>query len=209
MPFAPGPDPERVFDKPGVAWSRAERAMVMTWLNVPPQLPRLVRIAGLNLGYGSTPQDAEEAWQTFCVRDLGKTIDYYDPARGKRFLSYLSMRLAQVCWEQGALIRKRGAVFTPLDDDQGRRDAASSGPPAVGASPEVALVREESYARLRAEVSALPAIYRVVVELCYFEDQSISEIMQALDLRESAVKVRLFRARQLLRDSLERGKGQR
>jgi len=209
MPFAPGPDLERVFDKPGVAWSPAERAMVMTWLNVPPQLPRLVRIAVLNLGPGSTAEDAEEAWQTFCVHDLGKTIDYYDPARGKRFLSYLCMRLEQVCWEKGDLIRRRGAVFRPLDDDQGRPDAASSGPPADGASPEVALVLMESSDRLRAEVKALPAIYRVVVVLRYFEDQSVSEIMQALGLEESAVKVRLFRARQLLRHSLERGMGQR
>lgn len=51
-------------------------------------------------------------------------------------------------------------------------------------------------------VSALPANYRSVLQLYYYEDFSIREIAQILSISESAVKKRLSRARTLLKNKL-------
>ncbi len=53
------------------------------------------------------------------------------------------------------------------------------------------------------EVMALPEKYRVVQDLFYYEELSTKEIAQVLNLRQSAVTTRLFRARELLRQRLK------
>ena len=50
---------------------------------------------------------------------------------------------------------------------------------------------------------SLPEKYRFVVHLFYYEDYSIHEIAGILKLSESNVKVRLSRARSLLREKLQ------
>jgi len=60
---------------------------------------------------------------------------------------------------------------------------------------ELALVVEEA-------VDSLPEAYRSVFMLRQIEDMSTAETAECLDISEEAVKVRLFRARALLRDEL-------
>ncbi len=52
-------------------------------------------------------------------------------------------------------------------------------------------------------VMHLPEKYRIVVHLFYYEDYSVHEIADILKLSESNVKVRLSRARMLLRETLQ------
>lgn len=52
-------------------------------------------------------------------------------------------------------------------------------------------------------VMHLPEKYRIVVHLFYYEDYTIHEIADILKLSESNVKVRLSRARMLLRETLQ------
>lgn len=52
-------------------------------------------------------------------------------------------------------------------------------------------------------VMGLPEKYRIVVHLFYYEDYSVHEIAEILKLTESNVKVRLSRARTLLREKLQ------
>jgi len=49
----------------------------------------------------------------------------------------------------------------------------------------------------------LPSKYSIVIHLYYYEDYSIKEIAQQLKLNEGNVKVRLSRARQLLKEQLK------
>lgn len=53
------------------------------------------------------------------------------------------------------------------------------------------------------EVSRLPARYRVVLQLYYFEDYKVKEIAQILEISESNVKKRLSRARDRLKEVLK------
>ena len=48
----------------------------------------------------------------------------------------------------------------------------------------------------------LPEKYRIVIYLFYYEDYSVKEIAQILNLTESNIKVRLNRGRKLLKKSL-------
>lgn len=52
-------------------------------------------------------------------------------------------------------------------------------------------------------VMALPQKYRLVIHLYYYEDYSVHEIAAALKLTESNVKVRLSRARTMLKKQLK------
>ena len=50
---------------------------------------------------------------------------------------------------------------------------------------------------------SLPEKYRIVIHLFYYEDYTVHEIAGILKLSESNVKVRLSRARSLLREKLQ------
>lgn len=68
--------------------------------------------------------------------------------------------------------------------------------------PAEMLERKEIAGLLREAIAGLPAIYRNVVLLRDIEEMDVRETAQALGLSESAVKVRLHRARALLQRSL-------
>jgi RNA polymerase sigma-70 factor, ECF subfamily len=71
------------------------------------------------------------------------------------------------------------------------------------ASPDIESVAREDRARIRAAVSLLPELYRVVIVLRYFNDLSVDEIAQVTGRPASTVGVQLLRGRALLRSSLE------
>ncbi len=52
-------------------------------------------------------------------------------------------------------------------------------------------------------VMALPEKYRVVIHLFYYEELSIKEIGNVMHLSETAVKTRLHRAREILKETLK------
>ena len=68
---------------------------------------------------------------------------------------------------------------------------------------------EEGYARAEGQgvvltaVGKLPLKYRSVVHLFYFEELSIKQICNILKMSETAVKSRLHRARELLKEKLK------
>jgi RNA polymerase sigma-70 factor, ECF subfamily len=69
--------------------------------------------------------------------------------------------------------------------------------------PESGLAWEQSAARLRQAIHRLPLIYRQAIMLA-LEDMGYAEIAEVLGISESNVGARLTRARQLLRESLEK-----
>ena len=52
-------------------------------------------------------------------------------------------------------------------------------------------------------VLELPQKYRAVIHLFYYEEMSLEEIAQALNLKSSNVRTRLTRARKMLREWLK------
>ena len=63
-------------------------------------------------------------------------------------------------------------------------------------------LRDETSAKVRTAVRALPARDREVVVLYYLEDRPVAEISQLLGSTENAIDVRLHRARKRLKELL-------
>lgn len=61
---------------------------------------------------------------------------------------------------------------------------------------------EDEYREVYSAVLSLPARYRAVIHLHYFEGLSVAEIAETLDLPEGTVKSQLSRGRAFLRDLL-------
>jgi RNA polymerase sigma factor (sigma-70 family) len=70
-------------------------------------------------------------------------------------------------------------------------------------NPEAALAREGQVERLRRAIHQLPVVYRQVITLS-LEGLGYADISEVLGISESNVGVRLTRARQILRESLEK-----
>ena len=68
---------------------------------------------------------------------------------------------------------------------------------------EVAAETKEDRSEVYEAVMGIPEKYRVVVHLFYFEELSIKEICKVLNMSETAVKSRLHRARELLKEKLK------
>ena len=62
---------------------------------------------------------------------------------------------------------------------------------------------EDDYREVYAAVLSLPAKYRSVIHLYYFEGLSVAEMAQTLDMPEGTIKSQLSRGRALLREILQ------
>ncbi|TFB21751.1 sigma-70 family RNA polymerase sigma factor [Filobacillus milosensis] len=74
-------------------------------------------------------------------------------------------------------------------------------------TPEVQSIKQENSDQLLNCVEELPFKYREMIILYYFEDLSIEEITNALDMNTNTVKARLRRARDRLKTKLETNGG--
>lgn len=70
--------------------------------------------------------------------------------------------------------------------------------------PEQLLINQQETLLLREIVDGLKPNYKSIIEMHYFREQSCEEIAAELNLPESTVKVRLFRARELLYNILKK-----
>ena len=116
----------------------------------------------------------------------------YDP---KRPVRHWLLRIASN--EAISYVRKRGRELRRTVDV----DAAATVPDAT-ATPDAESVAREERARIRAAVSGLPELYRVVIVLRYFNELSVDEIAQVTGRPAATVGVQLLRGRALLRAAL-------
>lgn len=192
---------ERIFDKPGRKWSPNEKLVIKTWLNVEPQLSYLLGFIFRRLRASTNEQDAEEAWQDFCVpeKDLDWVIKSYDPSEGRRFWNYLLFWLDRYSWRRNQRNQRRhpGAMQEEFDESKhtDRR---------LARSPEQEAEAREAGAVLLRCLEIMNDNDRLILEKRYLEEKSISEIAKELGIREEVLKVRLHRAKLKLREYLRR-----
>lgn len=105
-----------------------------------------------------------------------------------------------------ALMRRRGrmreARVVTFDDGEGSFAIANVADEARG--PEMEALAGEVRALLERRIDALPDLYREVFVLRAVEELSVEETAAALGMPEATVRTRFFRARAMLRGSLER-----
>lgn len=143
-----------------------------------------------NLAYRllGDPQEAEDAAQEAFLRAYAN-LTRYDLERS--FKTWLLSITSNHCIDR---LRKRRLTWLSIDDDE------EPVPPIALASqeagPEEAFDQGERSANIQALLAQIQPEYRTVLVLRYWYDMSYTEIAEALNTTESAVKSRLFRARQ-------------
>lgn len=136
--------------------------------------------------------EAEDAAQEAFLRAY-LHLQRYDPARS--FKTWVLSIASNYCIDR---IRRRRMQWLSLDDPLPNLTLREDEP-----EPEdIAITREQS-AALQKMLSKLPPDYRAAVVLRYWYDYSYVEIADILDTTESAIKSRLFRARQMLADDMD------
>jgi RNA polymerase sigma-70 factor (ECF subfamily) len=144
--------------------------------------------------------DAEDALQDAYVQAYRKL----DAFRGE---AELSTWLTRIVINQALMrVRKRSrdrivVPFTDRGDGSAQElDVADQ----HAESPSDAAIRGEVRKVLEQRIDALPEAFRTVFVMRDVEDLSVRETADALGIPEATVRTRLFRARALLRESLDR-----
>ena len=157
--------------------------------------PTLYRVAFSVL---RNPSDAEDAVQEAFLRVL-RHRDSLDEVRDRR------VWLIRIVWNI-VLDRKRRAKTRPETDDVAELVRVL---PSAGLSAEARAAAAQHHAHVLACVEQLPAREREVMMLSAFEELSSVEIAAVLEVTESSVRSRLFRARNLLAELLQHPRSSR
>jgi len=153
---------------------------------------RLFRISRAILG---DSDEAEDVIQHAYVRAYAALHQFEGRSQFSTWLTKIAVHEAS-----SRLMKRKRVHSVPPDADQdyqGMEAIRSSGP-----NPEEQVLRHETIRLLEEAVDSLPGTYRCVFVLRAMENMSTAETANCLDLTEEAVKVRLLRARQMLRKEL-------
>ena len=147
------------------------------------------------------PQDAEDTMQDVLL----KSLPYLPKFENAQALSVWLYKVAR----NRCLMSRRGAKFSPnvnlsldalMPDGRELQELlASDGP-----SPESTVLSNEASDRLHRAILKLPPQYRFVLVLHDMEGLGTGEVARVMALREGTVRVRLHRARLLVRKELAR-----
>lgn len=137
--------------------------------------------------------EAEDAAQEAFLRAY-MNLSRYDPSRS--FKTWILSIASNYCIDR---LRRRRLLWLSLDDEPvADRLALHSDEP----EPEPAMLNSEYSQVIQGMLNELSPDYRAVVVLRYWYDYSYAEIANIMDTTESAVKSRLFRARQALAEKM-------
>ena len=70
-------------------------------------------------------------------------------------------------------------------------------------NPEQDLINKQSYENLNVKIDELKPMYRDIIKFRYLEDLSIQEISEKLNQPVNTIKIKIFRAKKLLREKLK------
>lgn len=139
---------------------------------------------------GNRADAADVAQQAFT--QAYRHLDRYDPA--EPFGPWLYRIATNACI---AFLRRRGRHRARASPDAALQTLAAPDP-----SPAALLVAREDREQIRRAVAELPAAYRTVVVLYYFENLSYRQIAAQTGLSVGTVSTHIYRAKQRLRQAL-------
>ena len=135
--------------------------------------------------------EAEDAAQEAFLRAY-LNLRRYDP--GRSFKTWILSIASNHCIDR---LRRRRMQYVSIDDPLPSLTLSTNEP-----EPEDVTILREQSRRIQGLLSDLAPDYRAAVVLRYWYDYSYVEIADMLDTTESAIKSRLFRARQMIAEKL-------
>ncbi|MDQ6891703.1 MAG: RNA polymerase sigma factor [Acidobacteriota bacterium] len=149
---------------------------------------RVYRVARAVLGNDAQAEDlAQEAW----VRAYEHLAEFEGRAR---FSTWLTRIVLYEGWARSRNTRR----FEPIGDESESSEEFMSAAP----DPESRALGSEMRGYLESAMDSIPENYRVVLVLRDVEELSTAEAAETLGLTENAVKIRLHRARAMVRRDL-------
>lgn len=127
-----------------------------------------------------TIQDAEDIHQEVFIQYIRKTPEFESLQHEKAWFIKVTTNLCKNLWKSAWRQKMVNMEQIEPDEAEGRE----------------AFTEEEE--RVLESVMRLPAKYRVVIHLFYYEEMSVEEIATALSLQPSNVRTRLTRGRRIL-----------
>ncbi len=140
-----------------------------------------------NLAYrmlGNAPEAEDAAQETF-LRAYAK-LHQYDPDR--KFSTWILSIANNHCIDR---LRKRRAILISIDDNPVLQNLEGD-----SVRPDSAALKREEAQELQQLIDKLAPDYRTPLVLRYWQEYSYQEIADTMQISLSAVKTRLFRARQ-------------
>lgn len=137
------------------------------------------------------PVEAEDAAQETFLRAYTK-INSYQPAR--KFSSWLFSIASHYCIDRLRRQRQQVVSWDELPP--------WNTPPDNKPEPEAATLAHEAKAGVHDLLNSLPPDYRAAIVLRYWHEMSYDEIAESLETSVSAIKSRLFRAKQMMSQEL-------
>jgi RNA polymerase sigma-70 factor (ECF subfamily) len=159
------------------------------------------RIYAFGMKFCGEREDAKDVLQDTLIQAYRSLRELEHPAA---MTSWLYRVAANAC-----LMKRRKGKFEPeveisLEELMPRPGTTAGDEiPDLTALPHDEAVRAETKARVRAAIGDLPPGYRIVLVMRDMEQLTTQEVSEALGLETSAVKMRLHRARLMVRKSLE------
>jgi RNA polymerase sigma-70 factor (ECF subfamily) len=147
--------------------------------------------------------DAEDAAQEAIVKALANLASFRGESRFSTWLIQIAINEARM-----RLRKSRRHLYESTDDPGTEGDEGQYFPNDLAdwrEIPSEALERKELRAALKRAMASLKPRYREVFMLRDVQHLSISETAIALGLKEATVKIRLLRARLMMRDALSPG----
>ena len=160
--------------------------------------PRLFRVARSIL---KDDTEAEDALQEAYVQAYRSMSGFRGDAEVATWLTRIVINQALMQLRK----RKRERHVVPFGNqhsDQGAQEAEVPDPHAE--SPSDLTLRAEVRRIIERRIDELPVAFRTVFVMREVEEMTVQETAECLGVPEGTVRTRLFRARALLRDSLER-----
>jgi RNA polymerase sigma-70 factor (ECF subfamily) len=151
------------------------------------------RAGRIAFAYLRDEAEADEAVQDAFVRVFLRIADYRDELP---FEQWFTRILINGCIDRGRARRRRHARVGPLMDADAERV------PAAIESVDRQLSGREWQGAVARALEALPERQRMVFAMCHYEDRSSADVAASLGLKESTVRVHLFRAVRKLRAAL-------
>ncbi|MEX1029963.1 MAG: RNA polymerase sigma factor SigW [Paenibacillaceae bacterium] len=149
----------------------------------------------------SNRQEAEDVVQDTFMRAY-EHLERYDAAH--KFSTWIYRIATNLCIDR--LRRKKVTYSLDADVSDGDGLDGYSVLHSKDPSPEQELILSERQQVVRRAMDALPVKYKSAMALKYYQDLSLQEISDILDIPVSTVKTRIHRGRDYLRRRLEKDK---
>jgi len=144
-------------------------------------------------------EDAEDTMQEVLFKAIPHLAKLEDP---RALAVWLYTVTRNQCWMRRRKERATDARALPLESLMPDEKELAAVLASQGRSPEEAAIQEQDRERLQSAVLRIPPKYRLILVLHDMEELETAEVARITSLREGTVRVRLHRARLLLRREL-------